>query len=43
MITQQLGKAIEMTDDKSFVIAKGYTTLLMGLPTVSMHNIWILY
>ncbi|MFH1391886.1 MAG: hypothetical protein ABIH20_06245 [Candidatus Diapherotrites archaeon] len=41
IVTQQLGKTIEMTDDKKFVIATGYSTLLMGLGTVAIHNIWV--
>jgi hypothetical protein len=40
IITKQLGKTIEMTDDKAFVISTGYITLLMGLVTVILHNIW---
>ena len=40
IITRQLGKTIEMTDDKAFVISTGYITLLMGLVTVILHNIW---
>jgi hypothetical protein len=40
-ITRQLGKTIEMTDDKAFVISTGYITLLMGLVTVILHNIWV--
>lgn len=42
IITRQLGKTIEMTDDKAFVISTGYITLLMGLITVLLHNIWVL-
>ena len=42
IITRQLGKTIEMTDDKSFVISTGYISLLMGLATVVLHNIWVL-
>ncbi len=30
-----------MTDDKAFVISTGYITLLMGLVTVILHNIWV--
>lgn len=30
-----------MTDDKAFVISTGYITLLMGLVTVIMHNVWV--
>lgn len=41
VITRQLGKTIEMTDDKAFVISTGYITLLMGLVTVILHNLWV--
>lgn len=41
VITGQLGKTIEMTENKSFVISTGYITLLMGLVTVILHNIWV--
>lgn len=40
IITRQLGKTIEMTDDKAFVISTGYITLMMGLVTVILHNVW---
>lgn len=40
IITRQLGKTIEMTNNKAFVISTGYITLLMGLVTVILHNIW---
>jgi glucose uptake protein GlcU len=29
-----------MTEDKAFVISTGYITLLMGLVTVLLHNVW---
>ena len=41
IITRQLGKTIEMTDDKAFVISTGYITLIMGLVTIILHNIWV--
>ena len=41
IISRQLGKTIEMTDDKAFVISTGYITLIMGLVTVILHNVWI--
>jgi hypothetical protein len=41
IITRQLGKTIEMTDNKAFVIATGYTSMIMGLVTVILHNIWV--
>lgn len=42
VITRQLGKTIEMTEDKAFVISTGYTSFLMGLVTVVLHNSWTL-
>lgn len=41
IVTRQLGKTIEMTDDKAFVISTGYITLLLGLVTVVLHNLWV--
>lgn len=41
IITRQLGRTIEMTEDKPFVIATGYISLLMGLATVVWHNVWV--
>ena len=41
IVSKQLVKTIEMTDDKSFVISTGYITLLMGLVTVILHNVWV--
>ncbi|MBD3330353.1 hypothetical protein GF354_02370 [Candidatus Peregrinibacteria bacterium] len=41
IITRQLGRTIEMTDDKAFVISTGYVTFLMGLVTVILHNLWV--
>jgi len=41
IITRQLGKTIEMTENKSFVISTGYISLLLGLATVVLHNVWV--
>ena len=41
LITGQLGRTIEMTDDKAFVISTGYITFLMGLVTAILHNFWV--
>ncbi len=41
IITGQLGRTIEMTDDKAFVISTGYITFLMGLVTIILHNVWV--
>ena len=42
IVTGYLGKVIEMTDDRAFVISTGYITLLMGLVTVNLRNVWVL-
>ena len=41
VITKQLGKTIEMTNDKAFMISTGYIIMLMGLVTVILHNVWV--
>lgn len=41
IITGQLGRTIEMTEDKAFVISTGYISFLMGLVTVILHNVWV--
>lgn len=41
IVAKFLGRVIEMTEDKAFVISTGYITLLMGLVTVILHNIWV--
>ena len=41
IITRQLGKTIELTENRAFVISTGYITLLMGLVTVILHNVWV--
>jgi hypothetical protein len=41
IITRQLGRTIEMTKNKAFVISTGYISLLMGLVTVILHNVWV--
>jgi len=41
IITRQLDKTIEMTDNKAFVISTGYINLLMGLVTVILCNVWV--
>ncbi|MCG8506642.1 MAG: hypothetical protein MI755_18700 [Sphingomonadales bacterium] len=39
--TRYLGKVIELTENRAFVIATGYNTLLLGLATVILHNVWV--
>lgn len=41
LVAKLLGKVIEMTEDRAFVISTGYISLLMGLVTVVIHNIWV--
>ncbi len=41
LVTRYLGKVIAMTEDRAFVISTGYVTLLMGLVTVILHNVWV--
>jgi len=41
VVAKTLGRVIKMTDDKSFVISTGYISLLMGLATVVLHNVWV--
>jgi hypothetical protein len=35
-----LGRIIEYTEDKTITISTGYITVLLGLITVTLHNIW---
>jgi len=41
IITGQLGRTIDMTKDRAFVISTGYTSFLMGLVTAILHNVWV--
>jgi hypothetical protein len=36
-----LGRIIEYTEDKTITISTGYITFLLGLITVTLHNIWV--
>lgn len=40
IITGQLGKTIEMTNNKAFVISTGYVTFFLALVTIILHNVW---
>ncbi len=41
LVSGFLGRVIEMTDDRAFVVSTGYITLLMGLVTVILHSLWV--
>jgi hypothetical protein len=36
-----LERIIEYTEDKTITISTGYITFLLGLMTVTLHNIWV--
>lgn len=36
-----LSRVIKYTDDKTITISTGYITFLLGLITVTLHNIWV--
>lgn len=36
-----LGKVIKYTEDKTITVSTGYITFLLGLITVTLHNIWV--
>lgn len=42
VITGQLGRTIEMTDDKPFIIGTGYTSFFLGLATVVWHPVYVM-
>ena len=39
--TGLLGKTIKRTDYTYFTVSTGYVSLLMGLVTVILHNLWV--
>lgn len=36
-----LGRIIKYTEDKTITVSTGYITFLLGLVTVTLHNIWV--
>lgn len=36
-----LGKVINYTEDKTITISTGYITFLLGLITITLHNVWV--
>ena len=36
-----LGRIIGYTEDKTITISTGYITFLLGLITVTLHNVWV--
>jgi len=37
-----LGRVIKYTDEKAITVSTGYITFLLGLFTISLHNIWVM-
>lgn len=35
-----LGRVIKYTQDKTITVSTGYITFLLGLMTVTLHNVW---
>lgn len=36
-----LGRVIQYTEDKTITVSTGYITFLLGLVTVTLHNVWV--
>lgn len=41
ILAKFLGRVIKYTEDKAITISTGYITFLLGLVTVTLHNIWV--
>lgn len=41
VLAKFLGRVIQYTEDKSITVSTGYITFLLGLITVTLHNIWV--
>jgi len=41
VLAKFLGRVIEYTEDKTITISTGYITFLLGLVTVTLHNVWV--
>jgi hypothetical protein len=41
VLAKFLGRVINYTEDKTITVSTGYITFLLGLITVTMHNIWV--
>jgi len=40
IITGQLGRTIEMTEDRAFVVGTGYVSFFLGLATIVWHPVY---
>jgi hypothetical protein len=41
VLAKLLGRVIKYTEDRTITISTGYITFLLGLITVTLHNIWV--
>jgi hypothetical protein len=41
VLVKFLGRVIQYTEDKTITVSTGYITFLLGLVTVTLHNIWV--
>ncbi|MFA6253554.1 MAG: hypothetical protein WCV69_04795 [Patescibacteria group bacterium] len=41
IVAKFLGRVIAMTEDRTITISTGYITFLLGLTTVTLHNLWV--
>lgn len=42
VLAKFLGRVIEYTNDKTITVSTGYITFLLGLMTVTLHNVWVM-
>lgn len=42
VLAKFLGRVIKYTEDKTITVSTGYITFLLGLITVTLHNIWVI-
>ncbi len=41
VLAKFLGRVIKYTEDKTITVSTGYITFLLGLITITLHNIWV--
>lgn len=42
VLVKFLGRVIKYTEDKTITVSTGYITFLLGLITVTLHNVWVI-
>ena len=41
VLARFLGRVIEYTEERTITVSTGYITFLLGLITVTLHNVWV--